>query len=223
MNILIFSWKKLGLLCLLNIFISALFFYAYQYNQHVLSLMGLMLTGFISTATYLIMINSISPKAYVYKIPIFFIALTPFLSLPLIAYLKNPIEKINNPGFSKYKMLLLTAGSLVALTMSLKTTQYLKKTELLAARLLPPELSFVILSSAESSRVSALSPYETITTPIAISAVQELRKKYHPDFSSNLGINPNAIFKVLPLGFAWIRGAPIHSMLLLHYHYLQRR
>jgi len=169
------------------------------------------------------MINSISPPQKFLKIFILLIALSPFLPLPLIASLKYFYNNQASPYLSRYKILLLTVGSLIALTMSLKPTQFLSKSELLAARLLPPEISSIILSAVESNRVTALSSYEIVTTPIAVAKIQKLRLQYHPEFSSNMGINPNGIFRILPLGFAWIRGAPAHAALLLHYHFIARK
>lgn len=222
MKYLEFSWKKLILLATLNILLSSIFIYFYRVQQEVFWLYFLFFTGIICTVIYLFMVYSMAPKNKL-LIPILaIISLTPFLSLVLITYLWHIKNPQNNPYFSRYKIILLLVASALALTLNLKSTEFLSKQELLSARVLPPEISLLYLSYAEAKRVSALTPYDLATTPWAVSKIKKLRKIHHPDFSMTLGMNPNSIFKILPLGFAWIRGAPIHSLALIHFDQLQR-
>lgn len=212
----------MGLLALTHIGLNFLLMFVYRETQHIALLLLLVLLGLVCTSLYLILVYSIAPKKKILRYLVVGISLTPFLALPLIAYLWSLKAEESNPYFNRYKIILLFVGSLLALTYGIKPTDYLTKNELLLARVLPPEISWPFLSYLEGKRVSALSPYDVVTTPWAAYQIKHLRLKQHPDFSLTLGINPNNIFKILPLGFSWVRGAPIHAFSILLFHQLQR-
>jgi hypothetical protein len=217
-----FSWKKIALLALINITFSFLLIYLYKTYQSPLYLYLLGVISLSSTVVYLLMVKSIAPTQKLLRILTLFTALTPFLALPLVAFLWYLKKDVVNPYFNKYKIILLLAGSLAALTISIQPTEFLSRKELLVARVLPNEISLVILSLIESERISAISPLDVVSSPYAVAKILKIRKEKYPNISSSMGINPNGIFKILPLGLGWIRGAPAHIFALLHYHYLQR-
>lgn len=217
-----FTWLKLTLLALVNISLSFILIHFYKMHQSIIPLYLLSLLSFACTIFYLLMVYSFAPKNKIYIFLILFIALTPFLALPLITYLWYQKKGVGNPYFSRYKIMLLIAGSMVALTLSLTPTEFLSKNELVLVRLLPNEVSLVLLSCLESARVSALTPFDYVSTPWAAAKIKNLRQTNYPEFSTTVGMNPNMLFSVLPLGLSWVRGSPAHTIALIHFHYLKR-
>ncbi len=217
-----FTWLKLTLLAAVNVSVSFLLINLYKLHLNVAALYTLLFLGLVFTTIYLLMVYTIAPKNMGLRILTLIVALTPFMALPLIAYLWYLRRGMGNPYVSRYKVMLLLAGSMVALALTLTPTEFLSKKELLFIRLLPTEISYLVLSQLEASRVSALSPYDYVSTPKAAAKIKDLREKDYPDFAVTNGMNPNAIFNVLPLGLCWVRGAPAHAAALIHFHYLMR-
>ncbi len=217
-----FNWINLTLLAVFNISLSFILIYFYKQHQQAVILFLLLLVSLVSTAAFLLMINSIAPTNKYLRWLTLFMSLMPFLALPLIAFLWYLRKGVSNPYFSRYKIVLLLGGSLIALTLSLEPTEFLSKKELLIARILPSELALPILSSIETNRVSAITPFDSITTSCATAKVKKIRNETYPQFSTSAGMNPNGIFRVLPLGLSWVRGAPAHAAALIHFHYLMR-
>lgn len=214
-----FTWRKLLLLGLLNSVISAAFVYGNIYYPSVFWSVLLFVINLLTSTVFLFLtLPLIQSKKWYYITLNYLILLSPFLSFPYLFYLWTKKNHSSHIKLNKIKFSFIILGCFLSLFVSLKNIEYFKKHELLIGRIIPAELSYIYLSAIEYSRVSALTPYDSITLPTTAKKILVLRQSWAPNLQEIKGINPASIFKVLPLGMGWFRGFPSHSFAIMQFY-----
>lgn len=218
---LVFTWRKLLFLGLFNSVFSAVIIYANTYKPTLIWPILLFGLNLFSSLIYLLLADSLisTPKWHL-KFLKYMLLLTPFLSIPLLFFLWKQKNQTTNSFLNNSKFSLIILGCLLSLFFSLKPTELFYKKEILLGRILPAEIAYIVFSSIEYSRVSALTPYDSISFPSSVKKVLSLRKQWDPSVQVIQGINVTKIFQVLPLGMGWFRGFPVHSFALMQFHFI---